>query len=382
MNKIYLSTPGPTRVPQRIYEAMTKEILYHRGTEFKLLLSHVQEGLKWLFKTKSEVLLLCSSGTGAMEAVIATFFSKNDLVLVIQGGKYGKRWAEICKIYGLEVILARLEWGKSVSPQRIKEILNSYPQIKAIFIQACETSTGVTHPIQEIATICKDLRTILIVDAISALGCMELPMDLWGLDIVIGASQKGLMLPPGLSFIALSKKAWQVENKKRNPGYYFDLRRIYEAQKRGETLFTPPISLIFGLKESLKMLREEGLSQVFFRHKTLAYAFRAGIETIGLKTLSKDSPSPTITAILAPKGIQPQKIIEIMKQRYKIQIAPGQEQMKDKIIRVGHLGYIDAHHILMVMEALEQTLKQLGYVFKYGFGVETIQRILKQKGLL
>ncbi len=261
--KHYLLTPGPTPVPERIALAMAQPIPHHRAPAFEALFAEVREGLKWLYGTKEDVLTFASSGTGAMEGAIVNFQRAGDEILTVNGGKFGERWGKIGKAYGLKVHELKVEWGKAVEPAAIEQALKEHPGIRGVYLQASESSTGVAHPVREVAALTRGSQAICVVDAVSALGAMPLPMDEWGIDVLITGSQKALMLPPGLAFAAASEKAWKLSAEATLPRFYFDWRREREMQRKNQTAWTPAISLVVGLAEVIRWLREEGLDRVY-----------------------------------------------------------------------------------------------------------------------
>jgi aspartate aminotransferase-like enzyme len=377
MEKKYLFSPGPTMLPPEVLLKMAEPIMHHREPEFEKLFAEVREGLKYLFQTKNEVLIFTSSGTGAMEGAVSNILSKGDKALVVRGGKFGERWGEICKAYGIEFIPIDVEWGKAVDVKRVEEILSSNPSIRAVYTQASETSTGAKHPIKEIAEIVKKYeKTVLVVDAITGIGVFNLPMDEWGLDVVVSGSQKALMLPPGLAFAALSDKAWKLVERSDLPKFYFDFRKEMKNAQKNQNAFTPAISLFVGLRESLKLIRKEGLEAVFKRHEELAEATRAAVKAMGLELYAPDSPSNALTAVKMPEGIQGGKLKNLFFEKFGITVAGGQDQAKGKIIRIAHLGYYERLDMVMVISALEMLLKQMGYPFELGAGVRRAEEIL------
>ena len=377
MLKKQLFSPGPTPVPERISLAMAGPIMHHRDPAYEELFQEVREGLQYVFQTKNEVLVLASSGTGAMEGAVCNTLSRGDEALVVRGGKFGERWGEICEAYGVRFNPIDVPWGKAVDPLVIEKALDAQPAIKAVFIQASETSTGVMHPIKEIADIVKKRNgTILVVDAISGLGVFDLPMDKWGLDVVISGSQKAFMLPPGLGFVALSEKAWKFVKQSNLPKYYFNFEKEAASTQKNQSQFTPAISLVVGLRESLKMFREEGLENVFRRHEKLARATREAVKALGLELLAPESPSNALTAIKAPEGIDGKKLKKNFEDMYGLIIAGGQSQLKGKIIRIAHIGYFQPLDIIQAVSALELILKDMGYPVELGAGVKVAEEIL------
>jgi len=377
MEKKYLFSPGPTMLPPEVLLKMAEPIMHHREPEFEKIFSEIREGLKYLFKTKNEVLIFTSSGTGAMEGAVSNLLSKGDKALVVRGGKFGERWGEICKAYGIEFIPIDVEWGRAVNPDWIQEILESDSSIRAVYTQASETSTGVKHPIKEIAEIVKKYDdTIIVVDAITGIGVFDIPMDAWGLDVVVSGSQKALMLPPGLAFAALSDKAWKFVARSDLPKYYFDFKKELKSAKKNQSSYTPGISLFVGLRESLHLIRKESLEAVFRRHERLAEATRAAVKALGLELYAPDSPSNAVTAVKIPEGIDGERLKDLFFEKFGITVAEGQDRAKGKIIRIAHLGYYERLDIVMVISALEMLLKEMGYTFELGTGLKAAEEIL------
>jgi aspartate aminotransferase-like enzyme len=377
MEKKYLFSPGPTMLPPEVLLKMAEPIMHHREPEFEKIVAEIREGLKYLFQTKNEVLVFSSSGTGAMEGAVSNLLSKGDKAVVVRGGKFGERWGDICKAYGIEFIPVDVEWGRAVEPGKIEQILRSNPSIRAIYTQASETSTGVKHPVKEIAEIVKKYEdTVIVVDAITGIGVFDIPTDAWGLDVVVSGSQKALMLPPGLAFAALSDKAWKLVEKSDFPKYYFDFKKELKSTKKNQSSYTPAISLFVGLRETLNMIRKEGLEAVFGRHEKLAAATRAAVKALGLELYAPDSPSNALTAVKIPAGIDGLKLQDLFFERFGITVAEGQDRAKGKIIRIAHLGYYDRLDMVMVISALEMLLKEMGYPFELGKGVKAAEEIL------
>jgi aspartate aminotransferase-like enzyme len=377
MLKKQLFSPGPTPVPERILLAMAGPVIHHRDPAYEELFQEVREGLQYVFQTRNEVLVFASSGTGAMEGAVCNTLSFGDEALVVRGGKFGERWGEICEAYGVNFIPIDVPWGDAVDPAVIERALDAQPSIKAVFVQASETSTGVMHPIKEIADIVKGRDgTILVVDAISGLGVFDLPMDQWGLDVVISGSQKAFMLPPGLAFVALSAKAWGFVEKSTLPKFYFNFKAEVASTQKNQSQFTPAISLVVGLREALRMFREEGLENVFNRHEKLARATREAAKALGLELLAPQSPSNALTAIKAPEGVDGKKLKKNFEDMYGLIIAGGQSQLKGKIIRIAHIGYFQPLDIIQAVSTLELVLKAMGYPVELGAGVKVAEEIL------
>ncbi len=373
MYKYRLFAPGPTPVSEATSLAMARPILHHRTKAFEAVLAEVREGLKWLFQTKQEVLILASSGTGAMEGAVANLFSRGDRVIVVDGGKFGERWWKICKAYGVEAEVIKVEWGQAVDPREVEKRLG---KCRGILVQASESSTGVYHPIEALAKLTAKSECLLVVDAISALGAVDLPMDRWGIDCLISGSQKALGLPPGLAFVALSDKGWSACERSDLPKFYFDYRRERKSIETNQTAFTPAISLIGGLQETLRSFRKEGIPAIFERHARLAQAMREAMKGLGLKLYAEKSPVNSLTAVCCPAGVDGQKVYKILQEKYNLTIAGGQDAAKGKIFRIAHLGYYDDLDVVTVVAAVEWALADLGYKFEMGAGVRAAMRVL------
>lgn len=376
MFKHYLLTPGPTPVPPKALLAMASPVIHHRSLEFSQILAEVKEGLKYVFQTKNDVLIFAATGTGAMEGAVANTLSPGDKALVVRGGKFGERWAEICQAYGIETVNLDIEWGRCIRPEQILPYLKEDSNIKAVFIQAHETSTGVKFPLKEIGEALKEEQTILVVDAISALGAMELLVDKWNLDVVVAGSQKALMLPPGLSFVSISERGWEWVQRSRLPKYYFDFKKEAKALKGNQGAYTSAVSLIMGLLENLRYIRKQGLETIIERHKRLSEATKSAIKAMGLNLFTKECPSEALTAVEAPTGINGQDIVRLLREEHGIMIAGGQGRLKGKIFRISHMGYIDKNQIIAVICALEAVLNRLGYPVKRGAGIRAVQEML------
>ncbi|OGP29608.1 MAG: class V aminotransferase, partial [Deltaproteobacteria bacterium GWB2_42_7] len=342
MRKTYLLAPGPTPVPDNALLAMAQPMIHHRTPQFSAMFAEVKEDLKYLFQTKQDVLILAASGTGAMEGSITNLFSPGDEVLVINGGKFGERWGKISEAFGLKAHIINVEWGKAVDPKGVKKILDANPKIKGVLVQASETSTTVAHPIKELAAFTKNRQDcVLIVDGITSVGVFPTPMDDWGIDVLVSGSQKAFMLPPGLAFASLSEKAWKFMETAKCPRFYFDFKKERKNLKDNTTAYTPAVSLIIGLREALKMIKAEGLENVFARHSRLARATRAAIKALGLKLLAPDSPSDASTGAYVPEGVDGGKFVKYLRDDMGVTMAGGQDHLKGKIIRIAHLGYVD-----------------------------------------
>jgi aspartate aminotransferase-like enzyme len=378
MQKRYLLAPGPTAIPPEVLLTMAEPILHHRNPLFEAVVAEVRENLKWLFGTKNEVLIFASSGTGAMEGAVTNMLSPGDKAICVRSGKFGERWANICKAYGVQSVNIDIPWGDILEPAEVEKVLKANPDTKAVYATATETSTGARFPIQEIAAIVKNYpNTIMVVDAITGLGVFEILQDDWGIDVLVSGSQKALMLPPGLAFAGVSDKAWEFNKTSTLPKFYFNWAKEFANLEKNQTNFTPAISLIMGLRESLKMMKEEGRENVFRRIDILARATREGAMALGLKVFAK-SPSPAVTAIVAPEGIDGQDIYKTLWKKYGVTGAGGQDQLKGKIFRIATLGYADKYDVITAISALEFTLRDLGYKFQMGTGVAKALEVLTE----
>lgn len=356
-NPYRLMTPGPVPLHPDVEKILGEPMIHHRTPEFEACLRRTAEKLKEAFATVQPVFMHASTGTGAMESAIVNTLSPGDEVLCVVSGKFGERWAQMCKIFGLKTTVLNVNWGEAVKLEDLKRELDLHPEIKAVFTQACETSTATVHPIREMASLIKGREhTILIVDAITAVGAMLLEMDDWGLDVVIGGSQKAFMLPAGLSFIALSQKAWGFYEKSKLPKFYWDLKLEMKSLLKGETHFSSVVPLVRALDLSLQFLTSPRKSQTLTRIQNLAQATREAAPFLGFKIYSK-SPSPSVTALIVPEGIDSQKLRDHIEKEYNLTLMGGQDQLKGKILRIGHLGYISNEDMAALFEILYQALK-------------------------
>jgi aspartate aminotransferase-like enzyme len=379
MKKYYLMAPGPTPVPNEVLLAMAQPIIHHRTPEYQALFTEVRAGLKKLIQTQEETVLFAASGTGAMEATVVNTLSSGDRAIVIRAGKFGERWGEICQAYGVEVIPLDAPFAHTVPPERLAETLKKNSGVKAVLCQHSETSTGVLHDVKRYAEVTRESPVILVVDAVSSLGVADLPMDAWGVDVAVSGSQKGLMLPPGLAFCTLSEKAWALTRTSKLPKYYFDLAGELRAIEKNDVRFTPAVSLVVGLRQALAMLEAEGLQNVFKRHDRLARATRAGVEALGLELFPKATPSPAITAVVAPRGIDGEAVVRGYARSHNITIAGGQGEMKGQIFRLGHMGYVGDFDVIVALSALEQVLTELGHPVDLGASIGAAQKVLAEK---
>jgi aspartate aminotransferase-like enzyme len=377
MIKHYLLSPGPTPIPNEVALAMSETMIHHRTPQFNKVFDEAREGLKKLFGTKNDVLMLASSGTGAMEASIANLFSPGDKVLVINGGKFGERWLNISNAYGLKPVEMKVSWGEAVKVADVEMRLKANSDIRGVMIQASETSTTVLHPVREIAQLTKN-GPLLLVDGVTAVGVVPMPVDDWGIDVLVTGSQKALMLPPGLGFIALSDRAWEKTKTAKLPRFYFDLNLERRNQQKGSGAFTPAVSLIFGVRASLAMIQREGLENVFARHARLCRATRAAALALGLRLLAPDSPSPAATGIYLPDGIDADRVLDYLRDRMNVTLAEGQDQLKGKAIRIAHVGYMGAFDVITAIAALEMALRKFGAEIPFGRGVAAAEEVLME----
>jgi len=375
MKRRFLMTPGPSPVPLFVRESLSQEMIHHRTSEFKDILKQAHTGLKSIFCTENPVLILSSSGTGAMEAAVCNLFSKGDKVLAIGGGKFGQRWLEISKAFGLDVIEMSIEWGSAPSPDELTKILNDNKDIKAVLTTLCETSTATVFDIEKIAKITNEKNILLVVDAVSGLGQDVLLTDKWGVDVVVSGSQKGLMLPPGLSFISLSKRAQDAMEVSNLPKYYFDLKKALKSHAKDDTPYTSAVSLIMGLATALDAINKEGLELRWKKFSKMAKAAREAAKALGLKTFSQ-RPSDSVTAIVSPENIKSSDIVKALREEYGLSIAGGQDKFKDKIFRIAHMGWISDKDLIECFLLLEKVLEKLGYKFEQGISKVKLGEVL------
>jgi aspartate aminotransferase-like enzyme len=375
MKRKNLMTPGPSPVPSFLREALAKEIIHHRTDEFRNILADVHRGLQNLFFTKNPVVVLSASGTGAMEAAVSNLFSKGDKVITISGGKFGQRWAEIANNFSLDVIEMEINWGDAPDPKEIEKILSANEGVKAVLTTLCETSTATVYDIEKIAKIAKDAGAISVVDAISGLGQDRLLTDQWEVDVVVSGSQKGLMLPPGLSFLSISDKAKGLIEKSDLPKYYFDLKKAINKFETNDTPYTPAVTLVIALAAALDAINKEGIKTRWEKFEKLAKAAQSAAKAIGLTILSS-RPSASATAIKMPENIKSSQVVKILRDKYGLSIAGGQAQLKDKIIRIAHMGWINAQDLIACFSLLEAVLKELGHQFKTGNSLVQLEEVI------
>jgi len=376
MKREYLLTPGPTPVPEEAYLAMSRPIIHHRTSQYRKIFEEVTTSLKDVFKTKNDILTFTSSGTGAMEACVANLLSPGEKAIVVKGGKFGERWEEICQAYNIGTTCIDVKWGEPVNPNLIgEELAEAGGGIGAVFTTLCETSTGVVNDIESIGRIVKRYEAVFVVDAISGLGADNLETDNWAVDVVVAASQKGLMTPPGLAFVSVSPKAWERVERSKFPRYYFDFRKAREGLEKFDSPFTPAVTLMIGLGETLKLINGEGIDNVLARTRRIARGVREAVKALGLELFAPAAPANAVTAVKVPEGIDGQALVKLMKDKYGVTIAGGQAQLKGKIIRVAHMGHITDSDLLAGISALEKALDEFGYKVRTGAGVEAAKEI-------
>jgi aspartate aminotransferase-like enzyme len=374
-HKKYLFTPGPAPVPPEVLLEIARPLIHHRTPEFSVALDQARELLKPLFGTSQEVVLLSSSGTGAMEAAVTNLLAPGDAALFVNGGKFGERWGRLLAAHGMTPHEIKVEWGRAVRPEQVEDALKARPEARAVFVQASETSTCAVHPVAEIASLTRRRDVVLIVDGITSVGVFEQKMDQWGIDALVTGSQKALMLPPGLGMIALSPRAWERARKSKTARFYFDLNRELKAQRdEHTTAWTASVSLVFGLQRALSMIHAETLPKVFARHQLMAEATRAAAPALGMKLLAADNPAPGVTGILVPPDVDGSKLVRHLRDDLGVSVQGGQDQMKGKLVRIGHMGYLSPFDMIIAVSALELALNHLGYRFALGAGVTAVQQ--------
>jgi len=379
-DKKYLMIPGPTPVPPTVVAAMSQPLIGHRSDDFASLHEQVVEKLHQVFQTKNDIFILTNSGTGALEAAIANTVNPGDKVLALITGNFGERFANIAKAYGAQVEEVDFGWGNDVDLNVVADKLTSDPGIKVVLATQNETSTGVTNDIAGIGALVSKTPALLLVDGVSGIGAIEHKTDEWGVDILCTASQKALMLPPGLSMITVSDKAWKVVNENKSPRFYFSLPAAKKVYGKWNTAYTPAVSLFFGLNAALDMMLAEGMENVYARHALLARATRAAVRAMGLRLLAEDRcASNALTAVWSPDGIGADDIRKVLKKQYGITFAGGQGQLKGKIFRIAHMGFSDKMDIMIAVSALEMALAQVGYPVELGSGVKAAQEVFLGK---
>lgn len=374
IRKQRLLTPGPTPLYPPALHAMMASDVHHRTEEFRNIYKSALADLKEVYGTRNDVLMFAASGTGAMDASVSNLFSAGDKVVVATAGKFGERWVEIVKAYGLDANVLKAEYGDVVTPDRIEAALKAEPATRGVFIQASETSTGAEHDVQTIAGIVKKTDAIFVVDAITGLGTMPLDIDNWGLDVVIGGSQKAFMIPPGLAFLSVSPKAWAMADAAKLPHYYFSLKKEKKSADANDSSWTPATSLIIALGEALKYMKKIGMANLIENAKLLAQGTREACVALGLEIFAK-RPGSSVTAVKAPAGMDSKVIVKGFKERFGAIIANGQGSMQGQIFRMAHLGYFDFADMFGIIGGLELILRANGHQVQLGNGVAAVQRV-------
>jgi aspartate aminotransferase-like enzyme len=382
IKKQRLLTPGPTPLLPQALHAMMGSDIHHRTEDFRRVYKSVLSGLKHTLNTQNDVLVLVASGSGAMEASIQNCFSCGEEVLVCTAGKFGERWVALTKAFGLKPTVIEEPYGSAVTAAQVEAALAANPNIRGVFIQASETSTGAAHDIEAIAKVVRQTGALFVIDAITGLGTMPLKIDEWGLDIVIGGSQKSFMIPPGLAFIAVGDRAWQRMEESKNARFYFDLRRERKNAANGESAWTPAVSLLLALDEALKYISNLGMDNLIANAQLLARATRAAAKELGLELFSPNNPGSSVTAIRAPQGMDSGVIVKEFRTRFGSIIANGQGSMKGQIFRVAHLGYFDFADLFAMVAELELILAANGHPVEFGRGVAAVQRVYAEAAQL
>jgi aspartate aminotransferase-like enzyme len=376
MQKRFLITPGPTPVPPEVLLAGAEPIVHHRAPRFVEIFNECVEGMKYVYQTQNDVIVFASSGTGAMESAVVNLVNAGDKVIVASVGNFGERWVKLNKKWGADVVALEFEWGAKADPAAIERALEQNPDAKAVFCQFSETSTGVVNDIKAIGEIVAATPAVLVVDAISGLGATDLPTDAWKVDVCVAGSQKALMIPPGLAMVAVSEKAWKLVEGCTNPRFYFDWVSARSKAADGQTPFTPAVSLFVMLNKAIEMIREEGLQNVFQRHRVLGAGCKAGVKALGLELFGPDDPEAnSVTAVKVPDGVDGGKIGKLARDKYGVWLAGGQGALKGKIFRFGHCGYFGASDILVGLGVVEMVLAELGYDVKFGAGVGAAEQV-------
>ncbi len=374
----YLLAPGPSEVPPEVLLEMAVPLVHHRTPQFEEVFAECIERLKKVVGTAHEVVLLASSGTGAMEAAVGNVLEPGDKAVVVRGGKFGERFSELCETYGVEVVNIDVEWGDAVRPEEVEKVLSHHPDVRAVFTTLVETSTGVVTDIAGVGEVVSGSGALLVVDGISGIGGQEFHMDEWKVDVLVGGSQKALMCPPGLAFVALSPAAVERVTAVQRPRYYFDLRAYLGSVKKATTPFTSALTLIKGLNRALGMILEEGMENVWRRHRILARAARAGVQGLGLSLFSR-VPADVVTAVTLPEGIDGSAVPRMMRDEYGVTVAGGQGRLKGRICRVAHMGWAGPFDVVVAISALGMVLSRLGYKADVAAAQEAAQQVLKEE---
>jgi aspartate aminotransferase-like enzyme len=368
MRKPVLLTPGPTQVPEEVLASASLPIMHHRTPQFEAIFGEAAENLKYIFQTENPVIMLTSSGTGALESSVINLCSPGDKVIAVNGGKFGERWIELCQAYNLDLVEIKIPWHRTVKPEEIEKALQDNPDAKAVFTTLSETSSGGVTDIEGIAKLTRSSSVILVVDAVSGLGVTPLYTDKWGIDVVVSGSQKGFMLPPGLAFITMNEKARKAMETSTLPKYYFDLKKAFKTAEKNTTPWTPAISIIVQLNMALQMMKEEGIENVYARHHKLSEAIREGVKALGLTLYNEDTGDCCI-AVNIPEGVDGGKFVKLARDKYQVTFAGGQGSLKGKIFRISAMGNVGPNDVILGLATIERVLAELGYSFEKGKGV-------------
>lgn len=380
IKKQRLLTPGPTPLLPSALHAMMGSDIHHRTEDFRTLYKQVLSDLKHVLATSNDVLVVVSSGSGGLEAATQNFFSPGDEVLVCSAGKFGERWVEIMKAWGMKATVLTAPYGDAVQPEAVQQALARNANFKGVFVQSSESSTGTQHDVKSMGLAIKKTGAIFVVDAITGIGTMPLEIDAWGLDIVIGGSQKAFMIPPGLAFLAISPKAWKLGESAKAPRFYFDLKRELKNAASGESAWTPNIALLLALGEALKYIKSIGMENLVGNAELLARATREAVQELGLQVFSS-SPASSVTAVRPPTGMDSGVIVKEFRSRFNAIITNGQGSMKGQIFRLAHLGYFDFHDLFAVVAELELILAAHGLPIRFGSGVAAVQRVYAEAAI-
>ena len=378
MRKPRLMTPGPAMVPEDVLLELARPVIHHRSDEAKQVIVEVAEGLKEVFQTQNDVMILTSSGTGAMEAAVVNVVPPGGKALILNAGHFAARWGAICKAFGIVAVSVDTEWGKPVDPARVEEALKQHPDAVAVFGTLSETSTGTGHPVKEIGEVVARTDAVFVVDGISGVGAMECRQDEWKIDVLCAGSQKALMLPPGLAFVSVGPKGWAKIDAFESHSYYFNLKAARSKAKESDTPYTPAHTLILALRTALRRIKDEGVESVWKRHKLMSEACQAGVQALGLELFSA-RPAEGLTAFLVPEGLKDSQIRGKMAERFGVTTVGGQGKIKGKIVRIGHMGYTDELDVISALAALEMSLSDLGLDVEPGKAVTAAQQVFLGK---
>jgi len=368
-----LRIPGPTPLPERVVRSMNRPMIDHRGPGFAAILAEITAGAKRVFKTKNDLLLLTSSGTGGLESAVANLVSPGDQVVAALCGNFGERFAALAAAYGADVVRLEFEWGQPVDPDDLAQVLQRHPKAHVVLLTHNETSTGLTNPLRELARTARSAERLVVVDGVSSISSIDIETDAWGVDVAVSGSQKGWMAPPGLALVSVSERAWAQQAKARSPRFYFDWKEAKTWADKGMTPFTPAVPVAFAMQEGLRMLEEEGLSKVYERHERLARASQAGLQALGFQLFAQEGyRSNTVTSAVPPPGLDVAALRDLLNTKYGVVIAGGQGKMTGKMVRVGHLGAVAEGDVVQVIWAIEQALEELDIAPADGRGVAAV----------